>query len=105
MVVLPQPDSPTRPKVSPLRMENDTSETALTLPTLRWSTTPDVTGNSFTKSIHLEEHRLALELFGPGPLVGEHRTVRPDLRAQHAVTGGDRRLAATEVCSSPVPTG
>ena len=48
IVVLPQPDSPTRPNVSPSRTEKDTLETALTLPTLRCRTAPAVTGNSFT---------------------------------------------------------
>ena len=32
IVVLPQPDSPTSPKVSPWRMASDTSVTALTVP-------------------------------------------------------------------------
>ena len=49
-VVLPQPDSPTRPKVSPLRMSKVTPETALTLPTWRRKTAPDSTGNSLTRS-------------------------------------------------------
>ena len=35
MVVLPQPDSPTRPNVVPAGTEKDTSDTALTLATLR----------------------------------------------------------------------
>ncbi len=50
IVVLPQPDSPTRPSVSPLRMSKDTPATALTVPTWRWST-PLVTGNSLTRSL------------------------------------------------------
>ena len=37
-VDLPQPDSPTRPKTSPLLIENETSSTALTSPTLRRNT-------------------------------------------------------------------
>ena len=48
IVVLPQPDSPTMPSVSPLRMSNDTSATALTVPTLRCSA-PLVTGKSLTR--------------------------------------------------------
>ncbi len=45
IVVLPQPDSPTRPKVSPARISMLTSVTALTEPVRRCST-PAVTGNS-----------------------------------------------------------
>src|SRR5215469_3091866 len=48
-VVLPQPDSPTRPSVSPRRMSNDTPETALIEAIFRW-TTRLVTGNSLTRS-------------------------------------------------------
>ena len=50
IVVLPQPDSPTRPSVSPLRMSKDTPATALTVPTLRCSI-PLVTGKSLTRSL------------------------------------------------------
>ena len=46
-VVLPQPDSPTSAKVSPLPISKLTSETACTEPTRRWST-PFRIGNSFT---------------------------------------------------------
>jgi hypothetical protein len=49
IVVLPQPDSPTRPKVSPLEMVKLTSETALTDPIFRCITAPAVTGNSLTR--------------------------------------------------------
>src|SRR3972149_552088 len=35
-VVLPHPDSPTRPSVSPRRTSNVTPSTALTQPTVRW---------------------------------------------------------------------
>ena len=49
IVVLPQPDSPTRPNVSPRRTLKETSETAFTLPTFRCRTAPEVTGNSFTR--------------------------------------------------------
>src|SRR4051794_11436223 len=42
-VVLPQPDSPTRPSVSPRPITNDTPSTARTSPTRR-SSTPPVTG-------------------------------------------------------------
>src|ERR1700680_5067903 len=43
-VVLPQPDSPTSPSVSPLRISKLTSSTALTSATLRWKRMPEVTG-------------------------------------------------------------
>ena len=51
MVVLPHPDSPTSPKVSPLRIVKLTPETALTEPTCRRKTPPAITGNSFTRSV------------------------------------------------------
>ena len=49
MVVLPQPDSPTRPNVSPAFTVNETSDTACTLATRRCKIAPDVTGNSLTR--------------------------------------------------------
>jgi len=51
MVVLPQPDSPTRPNVSPRPMAKLTPETALTEPTWRRNTPPAMTGNSLTRSV------------------------------------------------------
>ena len=51
MVVLPQPDSPTRPSVSPLRMSNDTPATALTDADLALQHAPLVTGKSLTRSL------------------------------------------------------
>src|SRR3990167_11339145 len=44
VVLLPQPDSPTRPSVSPLLTLNDTPSTAFTLPTCRRTTAPAITG-------------------------------------------------------------
>src|SRR5215831_8104350 len=49
IVVLPQPDSPTRPNVSPAATANETSETACTAATWRCKITPAVTGNSLTR--------------------------------------------------------
>lgn len=43
-VVLPQPDSPTRPRVSPRSMWKETSSTALTCPWVSWRS-PDLMGN------------------------------------------------------------
>ena len=40
MVDLPQPDSPTRPSVSPLLTSNEMPSTAWTAPTLRWKMMP-----------------------------------------------------------------
>ena len=71
MVVFPQPDSPTSPKVSPWRTEKDTSETAFTEPIRRWMTAPEVTGNSFTKSGHRRG----------GPAVGPSSSARVCWRA------------------------
>ena len=45
-VVLPQPDSPTTPSVSPSRSANDTSSTACTAPALRSMITPRLIGKS-----------------------------------------------------------
>ena len=39
-VVFPQPDSPTKPRVSPVRAFSETPSTACTLPTLRRNTPP-----------------------------------------------------------------
>ncbi len=48
VVVLPQPDSPTSPSVSPVRMSSDTPSTAWTVPMRRLNTAPFVSGNDFT---------------------------------------------------------
>src|ERR1700694_538442 len=75
-VVFPQPDSPTRPKVSPLAIERETLETAFTLPTVRGMTAPRVTGNSLTTS--------RMSTSGPerGLLVGSSLTTVPMLIPQ-----------------------
>src|ERR1700722_11287823 len=49
MVVLPHPDSPTRPNVDPTGTAKDTSATAETCPTFRCSTAPAVTVKFFTR--------------------------------------------------------
>jgi hypothetical protein len=46
-VVLPQPLSPTSPKVSPGRTSKETPSTALTWPTTRWSA-PSLIGKCFS---------------------------------------------------------
>jgi hypothetical protein len=48
VVVLPQPDSPTTPSVSPRATSKDTSFTAFTAPTCR-DRTPFLIGNSFRR--------------------------------------------------------
>src|SRR5665647_986671 len=48
VVDLPQPDSPTKPKVSPLKILNDTPSTALTKSVVL-PNTPDCTGKYFFK--------------------------------------------------------
>src|SRR5689334_6640154 len=48
-VDLPQPDSPTTPRVSPLFNENETPSTALTWPTVRLNSTPTRTGKCLTR--------------------------------------------------------
>ena len=52
VVVLPQPLSPTSPSVSPRRTAKLTSSTALTCPTVRWNTTPEVPGNTSSGASH-----------------------------------------------------
>ncbi len=49
VVVLPQPDSPTRPRVSPSRTSNEMPATACTVPTRRLNTTPLLTAYSLTR--------------------------------------------------------
>src|SRR5581483_2496157 len=49
VVVLPQPDSPTRPSVSPRLTKKLTSSTALTLATVRWTRIPFVIGKYFLR--------------------------------------------------------
>ena len=60
IVVLPQPDSPTSPNVSPRRTVNETSETALTEPSLRWMTAPDGDRELLREVVELE-HDLAAQ--------------------------------------------
>jgi len=47
IVDLPQPDSPTTPRVSPSRSVNETPSTAFTEATSFWKTMPRVTGKCF----------------------------------------------------------
>ncbi len=49
VVDLPQPDSPTRPKVSPGKMSKLTSCTAETFLAMRLAKTPESTGNSLVR--------------------------------------------------------
>src|SRR5690242_12855473 len=49
-VDLPQPDSPTSPRVSPVLISRSTPSTACTCPTVRWST-PEATGNQTLRSV------------------------------------------------------
>ena len=70
IVVLPQPDSPTSPKVSPRRTEKETSDTALTVPIERCSTAPAVTSYSFSTWSSCNTTwpgSSPAELAGPGP--------------------------------------
>src|SRR5512143_3732503 len=50
MVVLPQPDSPTRPKLSPRRTAKDTPETAFTQ-AVGWARIPPPKGKCLTSSV------------------------------------------------------
>src|SRR5579864_323798 len=49
-VDLPQPDSPTSPRVSPVLISRSTPSTACTCPTVRCST-PEATGNQTFRSV------------------------------------------------------
>src|SRR4051812_48934451 len=51
VVDFPQPVSPTRPIVSPLRIEKLTPSTAFTAPTFFWKMMPRVTGKCFCRSV------------------------------------------------------
>ena len=51
VVVLPQPDSPTRPRVSPERMSKEMPSTARTVPTRRLKTAPTVSGKCRCTSV------------------------------------------------------
>src|SRR6266702_4341785 len=50
VVVLPHPDSPTRPTVSPALIEYETPSTAFTSPTDFWKMRPFMTGKCFFRS-------------------------------------------------------
>ena len=50
VVDLPQPDSPTRPSVSPRLTSNDTPSTACTAPTCLRKISPEVSGKCLTRS-------------------------------------------------------
>src|SRR6185436_4418861 len=75
VVDLPQPDSPTRPSVSPGRMSNETSSTACTRATSRESRPPRI-GKYFLRFL---TRRSGSAMGGP-PLVQEagHFVARPD---------------------------
>ena len=63
VVVLPQPLSPTSPRVSPWLMVKETLSTAFTSATLRWKMIPDVTGKYI--------FRFFTSSSGPSPLALE----------------------------------
>src|SRR5215475_8668751 len=88
IVVLPQPDSPTSPKVSPGRTPKLTSATALSQPTRRCSTAPLVTGKFLTRCSMLSSD--------PVPVTG-------------AAAGGAAAAGSTAVTVAPFfsvsPTG
>src|SRR5919204_456140 len=64
VVDLPQPDSPTRPRVSPFSTKKSTPSTARTAPTWRWKMIPWVSGKcilrAFTSSRFLPLSALAV---------------------------------------------
>src|SRR5437870_9850309 len=98
VVDLPQPDSPTRPSVSPGRMSNDTSSTACTRATSRESRPPRI-GKYFLRFLT----RRSGSAIG-GPLVQEagHLVARPDFferRCVLEVHGLGQRAAGREAAA------
>ena len=96
IVVLPQPDSPTRPSVSPLRMSNDTSATALTAPTRRCST-PLVTGKSLTRCLAESTTSPATAVAGAATSRRRRRLGDHELAADGLLLHADREEAAVDV--------
>ena len=56
-VDLPQPDSPTRPSVSPASMHSATSSTARSASVVRRNIEPALTGKCFDTAMRLDQHR------------------------------------------------
>ena len=106
MVVLPHPDSPTRPKVSPLRMEKRHVGDRLDAADLALEHRARGDRELLDQSRRPAAGRAGPGgLVGPGPLTDEHRLLGPDLGPEDDVAGGHRGRAAAEACASPVPTG
>ena len=84
-VDLPQPDSPTRPSVSPLAIAKLTPSTALTSPTRRCSRPPWI-GKCFTSSSTSQDGRCSLMARSPARARLPSR--RPGGRRRHRRSGG-----------------
>src|SRR5262245_8098014 len=74
VVDLPQPDSPTRPSVSPAMMSNDTSSTAWTRATSRENSPPRI-GKYFLRFLTFSK---ASGMAGPSVEEAGHLVARPD---------------------------
>ena len=85
-VVLPQPDSPTRPNVVPAGTEKDTSETALTLATWRRSR-PALIGYSLTRFFRSSSGATPLRPAGSAAPGGSVTSRRPSPATSGASAG------------------
>src|SRR3712207_5475368 len=104
-VDLPQPDSPTRPRVSPRRRVRSTPSTAWTWPTTRRAMTPWVSGKCLTRPRTSSSgpsgrgsgapgtEDLLTVVAGAGPADGADRQQQGDVVA--AVRAGRRPLQGT----------
>ena len=92
MVVLPQPDSPTKPKVSPRADGEGDVGDGLDAADLALQQRPRGDRELLHQVLDLEQDRLGLEPLGPGPEVGDDGSVRADLGTEDDVSGRDRRL-------------
>src|SRR5579884_1066408 len=88
MVDLPEPLSPTRPRVWPLGMERETPSTAWTAPIWRWMMMPWVMGKCITRS----SMRRKLSLVMVGAVAGAGIAIALSSSVDAASPGGRRAL-------------
>ena len=91
MVDFPQPDSPTRPRVSRSRSSSDTPQTAWASPTRRRSSRPLVIGIMLDQ-VGDADDRLAVR-HDRGQHRGQRRSGRSRRLRRQLVPGGEQRLA------------
>ena len=100
IVVLPQPDSPTRPSVSPRRMSKLTPSTALTSPTVARNSAPSV-----DREVHLRPRTSSSDVaLRPARRLPAHRrVVVPTLMRSLPISRQPAFSQQAECC--PPPTG